>query len=536
MADTLRVTVTRRDGKPFPKARVALEPTNATAAPHFIDADANGQVTFKLVADATLELSVSHPKGTGSSQSSPAWDKNDTAYWPVSMKLVYMASQHAIAMQQNPPQLTYFAEAKTAAGALFDLEVRLYRVRLMDDVVHGVLQQIGVDYPVQLTGQQSADLAFEYSTTPLLDGNDVVQHVTAPRPLMDPRVGSMFEVAARKDASGNEEKPFAPKCVGAWLPLQVVRGGDTPPSVMIYFRPQANQDFAGQASGYPAPVPQTVTTTNFQLNRYDPAPYSKAHYYFDWFFLKTFEFAGDPWQPGRQFAMGFRNQIKAAKRKLGIIAPVPEAGAGGLTHGHAVEPAFLAELTAEIIGFAHMSFDRNLVVAPVPPAPTPGRIALSAHSNGNDVLSQFVSNLRGAPAANILKQQVREIYLLDPAGGGQSAAFDNCASYVQSLPNPDDGALRCYSQISNFIITKFPDLHKALARPNHPPSPYDDTSERLPSGTTLQGLLHRTAAFLPLAAWPNPPTGPGSPFNDIHSFIPSTMLTHALLLSQFPAL
>src|SRR5882672_7533380 len=65
-------------------------------------------------------------------------------------------------------------------------------------------------------------------------------------------------------------------------------------------------------------------------------------------------------------------------------------------------------------------------------------------------------------------------------------------------------------------------------------SSYDDTSEQLPAGKTLHGLQHRTAAFLPVAAWPRPPKS--NVFNVLHSLIPSTMLTHALLLSEFPEL
>jgi hypothetical protein len=313
-----------------------------------------------------------------------------------------------------------------------------------------------------------------------------------------------------------------------------MRGSPSPPSLLVYFRPQANQDFVGQPSGYPPPLPQTVTTSNFQLNREGPQPYSKAQYYFEWFFAKTFQFAADPWQPGRQFAMGFIDQVKAAKQRVGIIAPVPEAGAAGGTHGHAIEPGFLGELVAEILGLVDLEFDPgSLIFAPVRPAPAPGRMGAMAHSNGNDVMSEFIANLRGAPAANAVKQQLREIYLFDPAGGGEGAAFDNCAAYLAGLPNPDEGALRCYSQKA-FINSRFPDLHAALRRAGHPPKPYDDTSERLPAQTTLKGLQHRTAAFLPSAAWPHPP--PSDPFNDIHSFIPSTMLTHALLLSAFPKL
>ena len=44
------------------------------------------------------------------------------------------------------------------------------------------------------------------------------------------------------------------------------------------------------------------------------------------------------------------------------------------------------------------------------------------------------------------------------------------------------------------------------------------------------GLPHRTAAYLPQAAWP----GEGALRGEIHSFIAATMIAHALRLSGFP--
>jgi hypothetical protein len=190
----------------------------------------------------------------------------------------------------------------------------------------------------------------------------------------------------------------------------------------------------------------------------------------------------------------------------------------------------MAELTLEVLAYTHV-VNYPWTGAPTPACPMPGRLAVLAHSNGNDVMSQFISNLRSAPAGNVLKDKLREIYMLDPAGGGEGAAFDNCAAYVKALADPNDGAFRCYSQN---IALRFDDLHAALLRPNHPPAPYDDTSERLPPGKVLKGLLHRTAAFLPSAAWPNPPKVDAS--LEIHSYIPATMLTHALLSSAFPTI
>jgi hypothetical protein len=529
MADALRVTVAKRDGKPFPRARVSLVPDGT--APAFVDADENGRAIFPLKVKDVMRLTVTHPSTTTALAAAATWQRSETAYWPVSTRLILSETGHVV--MERTPQLSYFASAAGPSGTLQDIELRLFRVRRIDDVANAVLSQIGRNYPLEIKGEQPPNLIHTYSQSPLLDGSDKAQRGERPRPTMDPRVASLYEVAARKDPAGNEEKPFAPKCVGVWLPRQVMRQLDqTPPPILVYFRPQANQDFQGQASGYPDPVPKHVTTAAFQLNRYDAQPYSKAHYYFDWFFFKTFEFVQDPWKPEAVFAMGFRNQIKAAGRRVGLIAPVPEAGASGLTHGHAIEPEFLAELIAEILAFVDVDFDPgNSVLAPLPPGRSPGRVAVTAHSNGNDVMAAFIAKLGSAPKDNLLRQKLREIYLLDPAGGGEGGAFDVCASYLQSLGAPDEVALRCYGQ-NAFLHARFPDLHKAFARPGHPPKPYDLTAEQLsaPAG----GLPHRTAAFLPAAAWPEPPVD--NVFNSIHSMIPATMVTHALLLSAFPKL
>jgi len=535
MADTLRVTVARRDGKRFPAARVALDPLDSTAPPSFRKADDAGQVLFPLSTDANFRLTVIHPQAGASTSSSPAWERNDTAFWPISVVCGYSAASHGMVMQRHEPQLTYFSAAEAGPGGLLDLEFRLFRVRRIDGIARKVMTTVGRPYPRVPAGRRPADLPFTYSTVPLLDGNGALDNIAMPHPAVEARDASLFEVAARKDGADKEENPFAPKCVGAWIPREVLRGTTIPPSVLIYFRPQANQDFAGQPSNYPPPVPGTVTRQNFQLNRSDPEPYSKGQYHFDFFFFRTFGFVADPWNPAAFYAMGFPEQIKAAGRRVALIAVVPEPDVPGLTHGHGVEPDFLAELVAEILGLADVEFDPgNEVIAPgIRPAPIAGRIGALAHSNGNDVMSQFISNLRKASDSNLIKQKLREIYLLDPAGGGESAAFDNCASYVERLPRPEEGALRCYTQ-SGFIKGKFQDLHGAMGRAQPPAGPYDDTSEQLPAGKTLHGLQHRTAAFLPVAAWPRPPKS--NVFNVLHSLIPSTMLTHALLLSEFPEL
>ena len=59
--------------------------------------------------------------------------------------------------------------------------------------------------------------------------------------------------------------------------------------------------------------------------------------------------------------------------------------------------------------------------------------------------------------------------------------------------------------------------------------PFDATSEL--ASPPPAGLPHRTSAFWPFTAWPGKPAGDSLL---VHSAIPGTMFTHALLLSQLP--
>src|SRR6185369_2731381 len=58
---------------------------------------------------------------------------------------------------------------------------------------------------------------------------------------------TLLEVALRKEANGDEERGTGPKCVGVHYPHEV---GIDNPDVLLYYRPQPDQDFQGQKSWY----------------------------------------------------------------------------------------------------------------------------------------------------------------------------------------------------------------------------------------------------------------------------------------------
>jgi hypothetical protein len=270
--------------------------------------------------------------------------------------------------------------------------------------------------------------------------------------------------------------------------------------------------------------------------------YADAAYYFDFRFFRTFEYVGCPWIPDPQFAIGLRHQCLASGRKLGIVAPVPNVP---VEHGYATDPAFLAELLEEIVAYEYVAAfvmkarggkskgALHFRLPPLPTSPGLGRVALSAFSNGNYDLATLVGKLGGSPMSG----KACEIYAMDPYYNGSVNPQDvlgRSSRYLRGLPS-DKVALRHYSQ--------FPYLGLAskileAVDPGRPATrAFDATSERVdPPQSKLGEIGHMTNAFLPLAAWNAAFKPEGTGINwQIHSMIPSTMFTHALRLSQFPA-
>jgi hypothetical protein len=583
MADSLRVKVTRRTAQPFPKARVALQtPDEAKAIrdggsdPVFQETDDQGYAVLELKATAKkqLVLVVSHadPKKVGLNV---PWEQNDTAYWPVRVPVEYDPATHEVDPQKMPFELMAVTTMKSTSGNITDFEVRLSRLRNIDEVVRRVLGKFicqnldaggfnpsPINYPSH-TPTADGNLPYTYAPVPLLDSNGTIVPVTVPDPKLAGR-GNLLEVALRKKPDGTEEDGFKPKCVSVYLPDEVM-GLDNPP-VLIHFRPTPFQDFNGRTTQLSPDYPNWMTHS--MLNRMDDektrraktvpmevdrpdlvvppkdrppkmveaTPYSYAAYFFEWFHRRTFEYVCDPWKIYTwAFAAGFVNQIQASGKAVGVVAPMPEPPDGGTGgYGRATEAVFMAELIREALGhqilvkLAFSDIDKT-----IGPAPEPGVMAAVGFSSGNGIFATFVQNVLAASASNVIRKNLKELYMLDPPDvqGALAASF----AFLDTLKRTD-GAVRCYTHHLS-VGGRFQDIHAALYSPSDKPA-FDDTSERVTDASKLTGSPdHRTAGTLPETsnAWPQKPN-PKDPAGwvHVHSYIYSTMVCHALKQSSFP--
>jgi hypothetical protein len=184
----------------------------------------------------------------------------------------------------------------------------------------------------------------------------------------------------------------------------------------------------------------------------------------------------------------------------------------------------LEELLAEILEHVELRSAAARGVAPRP-GRAPGRLAAAAFSSGNLILQSLVRTALHAGIHGPLGGVLRELYFLDTPSAFATVIQDG-ARFLQSFGGSGDAALRVYAQ-SNYVLgPPFADLHKVL--PSKPGAPADLTWERAPD--PRPSPPHRTGAYLPSAAWP----GEGAQEGEIHSFIPATMICHALRLSGFP--
>jgi len=541
----LRIQVTRRSGAPFPGARCSVERAGAlvartTARAEIADEHGYAFFTIGTPARASLRITVAPPPPRTQLVSAPPWERNDTAFWPVSIDADYDPGGAELVWAALPLEVVRV----DGAGEITEIEIRLLRVRNMDATVRRVLSShvvagASIDYPPVVPAAPAAagPLPFLYTALNLLAGG-VVDRVPVDRPPGDARRASLLEVAAREGTDGLEEPHFAPKCVGVWLPDEVA-AMDRPP-LLLYFRPAADQDFDGRWSGFEDLPGDAVTTSAYSLDRGGAAPYEKAAYSFEWFFRRSFEQVGDPWArvghdggdpqtPGPAghvpHAVGLIDQIHASGKRLGVIAPVPEATLPNGGFGQAADPGFLGELVAEILEHVELrSFAARGEASPRR-ARAPGRLAAASFSSGSLVLGSFVSAVRQAGASSPLGGVLREIYVLD-APERFAAVVGEAESLLRGLAPPGDGALRVYGQNAYVLGPPFEDLCLALSP--DPGAPADLTWERAPE--PRPGLPHRTAAFLPAPAWP----AAGAQRAEIHAFIPATMICHALRLSGFP--
>jgi hypothetical protein len=524
MTIELRVKVTRRGGAPFAGARCSVDGFEAPQASRQAVADATGAASFTIDAPSPgpVRLTVSPPAARASLPGA-AWDKNDTAFWPVIVEGDYDPDQGRIAWSTPPLEVVSTGEGDGVA----EIEVRLLRVRNMDAVVQGVLSRYVVGgapiaYPPAPAAPDEAPqpLPFWYTELPLLGADGRVGRAPVNAPAGDPRRASLLEVAAREGTDGKEEPRFAPKCVGIWVPDEVAVM-DAPP-LLFYFRPTADQDFDGRWSSFENLPGDKVTTHAYFLDR--ASGYDHAGYYFEWFFRRTFEYVMDPWaRTGNvPYAAGLIDQIHASGKLLGVIAPVPEAGLpNGGFGASANDPAFVAELLAEILEHVELRSSGARGGAPPRPGRSLGRFAAAAFSSGNLILQTFAQAvLRGGTVGAAL----RELYFLDTPSA-YATAIQEGARFLQSAGHPD-AALRVYAQGDYVLGPPFADLHTALAPARGAPA--DLTWERAPE--PRPGLPHRTGAYLPADAWP----AEGALQGEIHSFIPATMICHALRLSGFP--
>jgi hypothetical protein len=408
-----------------------------------------------------------------------------------------------------------------------DIEVRLLRVRDMDAVVRSVLARYVVGgapiaYPPAEPGA-IAGTAYGCTTLPLLDENGRVGRIPAGTPTGDGRRGSLLEVAAHEVDGGHEDPRFGPKCVGIWIPDEVA-ATDAPP-LLLYFRPTADQDFDGRWSGFENLPDDKVTTRTYDLDR--AGGYDRAGYYFEWFFRRTFEYVMDPWaRTGNvPYAAGLIDQIHASGKLVGVVAPVPEATLPNGGFGRAVEDlGFLEELLAEILEHVELRSAPARGAAPRP-GRAPGRLAAAGFSSGNLILQTFVRTALHAGVHGPLGAVLRELYFLD-APSAFAAVIQDGVRFLQAFGGHGDAALRVYAQTDYVLGSPFADLHKVLSP--KPGAPADLTWERAPDPRPLPA--HRTGAYLPAPAWP----GEGALHAEIHSFIPATMICHALRLSGFP--
>lgn len=514
MAHRLRAKVTRRDGTPFPGARVALGPRGSPGAP--VATGPGGEAMLPLPASAARLFLIIDPPAAGGAGFGAAWETNDTAFWTLEIELDWNPGLPRLL--RMTPEWMVVRESKTSSpsGTLFDLEVRMTRVREVDnDIVQDVLRKVYGDpafsYPDRPGGP---DLPFAYATSPLFTSGTRVlanKSETNPTPAYT-RTAWLFEVAPRRTTGDKEETAWGPKLCGAYFPRDV-RVKDFSPPFLIYFAPEANQDFTGG-----------TTLANTFIDR--ATRYANAGYYFDMRFFRTFDYLADPWIPNRLFAMGLRHQIRAAGRRMGVIAPVPEAFLGNHDYGRCAEPEFLAELCAEVVAYGFVIEQQAWIEGVlIPPPPAFGRVAAGAFSNGNGVMASFLSKLGSAASSNPLKAKLREVYLMDPPDH-QAGAVLTCQSFLATLPAADV-ALRHYAKFTH-SVSFASDVRTAVDPGWKLGEPFDATSER--AATPPPGLPHRTNAFLPTAAWPTTPTSG----LEMHSMIPGTMFTHALRLSQFP--
>ena len=541
LAHMARIKVRRRDGSRFGGARVRLSAVmrgafGATGDIYRGTVPASGEVEIPLPAQgARVHLLVNPPLAKMGYGFGPAWEKNDTAFWTIDIELDWDPSLPRLLRMSAEWMVVSQATEARASGTLFELEVRMTRVRPVDDaIVEKVLApdsaasgfnpgpsaltlfsrdgSTSEDYPFTHPVRTAPNLVYEYAQNPLFaNGTRVVDKGPVKDPLPDyNRAATLYEVAPRRDAKDNEEKGFGPKLCGAYFPPDT-RVQDFPCPLMIYFAPYSGQD-----------QPQGKIERSTQ--------YADAGYYFDWRFYRSFDYLVDPWTPNQVFAIGLRHQVLAAGRKLGIVAPVPEVGVPGEL-GHATEPDFMAELVEEIVAYELViQYQTWKPLQVIPPLPGLGRVALGAFSIGNSVMATFAAALRSwssrsTPARGRSTRR-------NPPASTQSFVVNSCLGFLRAFPR-NQVAFRFYSQWAYMSLAN--DVRQAVDSHWSPGQPYDATSERASVAApepkhNLGEVGHVTNAHLPAVAWPNPPTN----WAQIHAMIPGTVFTHALRLSQFP--
>jgi hypothetical protein len=244
------------------------------------------------------------------------------------------------------------------------------------------------------------------------------------------------------------------------------------------------------------------------------AIFSGLPYPFEWAYLFFIGFRDMTWfndpitqSPG---AKGVAYQIAAARRKAVLVDPISKFGPD---QGAALDPEELETYLREIQAFM---FRRKHAYAP----PPLGRVALAAFSNG---CGQLLNKLIANPTHSLLKDFVKEIYLLDPRMNSEQLVGRVLA---WRRDNPADKRVRAYLSIPDAAYLKLIDTSSMPGTPFIRSTPDGLRTMAVTSTTTWA----RSSKALGASKKIVDAVGKFGPTHELHA---ATLIVHALGLSGF---